>query len=200
MTTQLERPANLDEMPMLIGGELVPSESGRWLESTNPATGDHLGSVPLASAKDVDRAVAAAEAAQPAWAALSGAARAAYLYKLAAAIEARGEEILRVEVMDTGNTIRKMRSDVGHAVGTMRYYAGLACELKGQSLPAPPGNVHFTVREPYGVVGRIIPFNHPIQFAVAKWRTRSSPATRSSRSRPIRVRFRRRSYPRSCKP
>jgi betaine-aldehyde dehydrogenase len=123
MTTQLERPgAKLDELPMLIGGELVPSESGRWMESTNPANEEHLGSVPLGSAKDVERAVAAAHAAQPAWAALSGDARAVYLRKLADAMEARADEILRVEVMDTGNTISKMRGDVHHAVDALRYY------------------------------------------------------------------------------
>jgi betaine-aldehyde dehydrogenase len=169
MTTQLERPgAKLDELPMLIGGELVPSESGRWMESTNPANEEHLGSVPLGSAKDVERAVAAAHAAQPAWAALSGDARAAYLRKLADAMEARADEILRIEVMDTGNTISKMRGDVHHAVDALRYYAGLAYEIRGQSTPATPGNVHFTMREPYGVVGRIIPFNHPIMFAASR--------------------------------
>ncbi len=168
MTTHLNELPISTNCQCSFGGELVASESGRWMESTNPANEDHLGSVPLGSAADVDRAVAAAEAAQPAWAALSGDARAKYLYKFADAIEARGEEILRIEVMDTGNTIRKMRADVSHACATMRYYAGLAYEIRGQSLPSTPGNVHFTIREPYGVVGRIIPFNHPIQFAVSK--------------------------------
>jgi betaine-aldehyde dehydrogenase len=153
---------------MLIGGELVASESGRWMESTNPANEEHLGSVPLGSAKDVDRAVEAALAAQPAWAALSGNERAAYIYKIADALEERSAEILHIEVMDTGNTIRKMRSDVSNAVATLRYYAGLAYEVRGQSLPATAKNLHFTVREPYGVVGRIVPFNHPIQFAASR--------------------------------
>jgi betaine-aldehyde dehydrogenase len=169
MTTQIQSlSTNFDHRPMLIGGELVASESGRWMESTNPADEEHLGSVPLGSVKDVDRAVEAALAAQPAWAALSGNERAAYIYALADALEERRDEILRIEVMDTGNTIRKMPSDVSNAVATMRYYAGLAYELRGQSLPATAKNVHFTLREPYGVVGRIVPFNHPIQFSASR--------------------------------
>jgi betaine-aldehyde dehydrogenase len=94
--------------------------------------------------------------------------RAAYLLKFASALEARAEEILNVEVRDTGNTIRRMRSDVHRAVEALQYYAGLAYEIRGQSLPSTPDNVHFTVREPYGVVGRIIPFNHPILFAASR--------------------------------
>jgi betaine-aldehyde dehydrogenase len=168
MTAQLENKTTLDKMPMLIGGEMTAGESGLWMESVNPATEDHLGSVPRANAADVNHAVEAAANAQPAWAALSGDARATYLLKFASALEARAEEILNVEVRDTGNTIRRMRSDVHRAVEALQYYAGLAYEIRGQSLPSTPDNVHFTVRDPYGVVGRIIPFNHPILFAASR--------------------------------
>src|SRR4051812_7962162 len=101
--TAMDRPVTragaVGDMPMLIGGELTPSESGRWMESINPATEEILGRVPLGSAKDVARAVEAAEAAQPEWAALPVSKRAEYLLKVADALQARGEEILRVEVM-----------------------------------------------------------------------------------------------------
>src|SRR3977135_4165015 len=66
---------------------------------------------------------------------------------------------------DTGNTIGKMRADVASAGDTLDYYAGFATEIKGEVIPASAKNLHFTIREPYGVVGRIIPFNHPIKFA-----------------------------------
>jgi acyl-CoA reductase-like NAD-dependent aldehyde dehydrogenase len=78
---------------------------------------------------------------------------------------ARADEILEVEVADTGSTIGKLSGDVGQAVETLEQFAGLGIELKGETIPASPQNLHLTVREPYGVVGRIAPFNHPIFFA-----------------------------------
>src|SRR2546430_167838 len=81
------------------------------------------------------------------------------------ALRERSDDILRVEVVDTGNTIGKMRADVASAGDTLDYYAGFATEIKGDVIPASAKNLHFTIREPYGVVGRIIPFNHPIKFA-----------------------------------
>ena len=150
---------------MLIGGELVDSESRDLLESINPANEESLGYVPAASAADVDRAVAAAEAAHPAWVAIEPKERAKLVRKLAQAVRDNFDNILRIEVVDTGNTIAKMRADVATAGDTLDFYAGFATEIKGETIPASGKNLHFTIREPYGVVGRIIPFNHPIKFA-----------------------------------
>jgi betaine-aldehyde dehydrogenase len=150
---------------MLINGELVDSDSGELLESVNPANEESLGYVPAASAADIDRAVAAAEAAQPAWAALEPRERSKLVRKVAQALRDNFDNILRIEVVDTGNTISKMRADVATAGDTLDFYAGLASEIKGETIPASGKNLHFTIREPYGVVGRIIPFNHPIKFA-----------------------------------
>ncbi|HLQ92507.1 MAG TPA: aldehyde dehydrogenase family protein [Xanthobacteraceae bacterium] len=157
--------SNLMRGMMLIGGELVPSEGGEWLESVNPANEETLGHVPHGTANDVNRAVAAAEAAHPAWAALEPKERAKLVKKLAATLRERTDEILRIEVVDTGNTVAKMRADVASAGDTLDFYAGFATEIKGETIPASAKNLHFTIREPYGVVGRIIPFNHPIKFA-----------------------------------
>lgn len=161
-------PTAVEKSPMLIGGELTESVNGEWLESVNPATEEVVGRVPAASTEDVRRAVTAAEAAFPAWAALSMSERASYLRKVAARLSERSEEILRVEVVDTGNTIGKMRGDVSKAVDALEYYAGLGLELKGETVPSTTTNIHFSVREPYGVVGRIIPFNHPAMFAASR--------------------------------
>ena len=150
---------------MLIDGELVTSESGNWLECVNPADEEIIGYIPAASAADVHRAVAAAERAQPAWGALTPAARATYVTKIAQALRERADEVLKLEVMDTGNTIAKMKGDVEHAAHAMEFFAGLGTELKGESIPASADHLHVSVREPYGVVGRIVPFNHPIKFA-----------------------------------
>jgi acyl-CoA reductase-like NAD-dependent aldehyde dehydrogenase len=151
--------------PMLIDGELVESESGKWLESVNPATEEPIGLVPEGTAADVERAYQAAAAAQPAWAALTPLARGAYLLKVAKAMRERADEILEIEVMDTGNTITKMKADVEQAAVSIEFFAGLGSELKGETVPASADNLHISIRDPYGVVGRIVPFNHPIKFA-----------------------------------
>ncbi len=156
------KPAN---RRMLINGDLVDSDSGDLLESLNPANEESLGYVPAATAADVNRAVAAAEAAHPDWAGVEPKDRAKLLRKLAQKLRETTDDILQVEVADTGNTISKMRADVATAGDTLEFYAGFATEIKGETVPASGKNLHFTLREPYGVVGRIIPFNHPIKFA-----------------------------------
>jgi betaine-aldehyde dehydrogenase len=161
----IHQPKNLMRGMMLIGGDLVASESGQWMDSINPANEEKLGDVPSATAADINKAVAAAEAASPAWAALEPKERAKLVKKLAAKLREKTDEILRIEVVDTGNTISKMRADVATAGDTLDYYSGFWTELKGETIPASGKNLHFTIREPYGVVGRIIPFNHPIKFA-----------------------------------
>ncbi len=153
---------------MLIGGELVESKDGGWLESINPADETAIGRVPMGTAADMADAVAAGEKAQPAWAALSMAQRADYIHKLGDAILKRGDEIARIESLDTGNTLGPMKRDVRTAVDRMRFAAGLAYEIKGETIPSTPGNIHMTIRQPYGVIGRIIPFNHPIGFAASR--------------------------------
>ena len=151
---------------MLIGGKLVESSDGGWIDCLNPANEDYIGKVPRGTAEDVDRAVDLAEAAQLKWAALSVAKRSDYLMRLGDAIMQRADELLRVEVADTGNPITPMRNDISGGVERLRYFAGLGYELQGRSIPATPENIHFTIREPYGVVGRILAFNHPINFAI----------------------------------
>ncbi|HTH97459.1 MAG TPA: aldehyde dehydrogenase family protein [Stellaceae bacterium] len=155
----------LIEKKMLIGGELVDAIGGGRLESINPANEELIGYVPDAGKEDVEQAVVAAEKAAPGWGALSVGERAAYMRKVAEKLRAKAGEILEVEVKDTGNTIAKMRADVASAHKALDYYAGLGTEIKGATIPASAKNLHMTLREPYGVVGRIIPFNHPIKFA-----------------------------------
>jgi betaine-aldehyde dehydrogenase len=153
------------EGAMLIGGELCAAKP--WLESVNPATERPLGRVPAAAAADVARAVTAAAAAQGDWALRSVWERGAALRKLAAALRDRADEIVRLEAADTGNTIAKLGGDIAIAAGYLDYFAGLGSELKGTSVPATARGYHFTRREPYGVVARIVPFNHPFMFAAA---------------------------------
>ncbi|NCW22236.1 MAG: aldehyde dehydrogenase family protein, partial [Gammaproteobacteria bacterium] len=155
---------------MLIDGELTAGEGGargQWIDSHDPATLAPVGRVPAATAGDVDLAVQAAARAQIAWKSLSVWERAAQLRALAAAIRARGKEILELEARDTGNTLAKLQADIQIAAGYLEYFAGLGSELKGETIPATAQGVHLTLREPYGVVARIVPFNHPFMFAAA---------------------------------
>jgi acyl-CoA reductase-like NAD-dependent aldehyde dehydrogenase len=78
----------------------------------------------------------------------------------------RGCEIPDVEVSDSGNTIKLMRADVGHAVDSLNYCASI--ELEGETMPATPNELHITLREPRGVVGPIVPSNHPRMLLVAR--------------------------------
>lgn len=154
--------------PMLIAGELVRAEDGAFIDSVNPATEAHIGRFPAGKAADVARAAQAAAAAWPAWNALGVEGRAGCMKQLSARLLQRAGELLDVEVADTGNTVSSLKDDVATAVWNLEHFAGLGYELKGATIPGSPNHVHMTFREPYGVVGRIVPFNHPIMFAVAR--------------------------------
>lgn len=152
---------------MLIDGAFAAASDGAWITSVNPATEEPIGRAPAGTKADVARAVEAATKAQPLWNAKSIWERAALLRKVAAGFRARAQEILTLEATDTGNTIGKLRADVEIAAGYLEYFAGLGTEMKGDTVPASATGMHFTLREPYGVVGRIVPFNHPFMFAGA---------------------------------
>jgi len=153
---------------MLIGGEFVESEGGGWIDTINPANERLIGRVPEGNAADVARAVEAATKAQKDWAARDMAERADLLNRLGDAIMERAGEIAELEAIDTGNTIGKMQADVEKSVERIRLAAGLGLELKGETIPSTSSGLHFTLRTPYGIVGRIIPFNHPFGFAASR--------------------------------
>jgi acyl-CoA reductase-like NAD-dependent aldehyde dehydrogenase len=152
----------------LIGGEIVPSADGATMSAINPATGRVLCDIPLGSPEDVGRAVSAARASFPLWRDTPAAERAAAVSRLADAVESHGDELALLDTWDNGTPIREMRNDVRFAAAQMRYFAGLALQLRGETIPTPDGSLDFTVHEPFGVVGRIIPFNHPLLFAAAR--------------------------------
>ena len=152
---------------MLIDGAFAVASDNAWITSLNPATEAEIGRVPAGTKDDVNRAVDAAERAQSGWKQKSIWERGALLRKVAAGFRVRAQEILTMEATDTGNTIAKLRADVEIAAGYLEYFAGLGTEMKGDTVPASATGLHFTLREPYGVVARIVPFNHPFMFAGA---------------------------------
>ncbi len=154
---------------MLIGGELVSPVAGGSADVIDPSTGEVLTTIPSGDEADTDRAVAAAGAAFPAWARTSITKRAERLLELAEVIEKHGEELAWLDTIDNGSPIGVMRGDFRMAVEHLRYFAGLALQLRGESIPVAEWDaVDFSLRDPFGVVGRIVPFNHPLMFAASR--------------------------------
>jgi acyl-CoA reductase-like NAD-dependent aldehyde dehydrogenase len=152
----------------LIGGELVAARSGEQLEAIDPASGETLALVPRCGEQDVQDAVAAARSAFPEWRAAGPLARAALVHRIADIVEQHAEELAMLDVRDNGSPIREMRNDSRIAAGLLRYFAGLALQVRGETIPGDHERLDYTLREPYGVVGRIIPFNHPLMFAASR--------------------------------
>ncbi|KQW45013.1 aldehyde dehydrogenase [Nocardioides sp. Root1257] len=162
--------ADVPDWPMYIGGTWVPSESGEWREAVCPSRADTvLARVPASTASDVDRAVEAARAAQPAWAALHFTARQRALNTIADALEAEAEALAVLTAQDTGNALRtQARPESTTLVALFRYFAGVAGEFKGTVLPAGDDQLQYTRIEPLGVVGAILPWNSPLMIAAMK--------------------------------
>ena len=160
--------SSVDTLPVLIGGALRRARSGATLDAVNPATSELLARVPRCDAADVAAAVTAAREAFPAWRATPAHERADRVLALAQHIVDHAEELARIDVRDNGSPIREMRKDAGLAASWMRHLAGLALHVRGETIPTEHARLNYTLREPFGVVGRIIPFNHPLMFAASK--------------------------------
>ena len=119
----------------------------------------------MAGREDVDRAVAAAHAAFPAWSRMAAADRGRLLLKLADLIEANADELARLESLDTGHPMRDSRNlDVPRTAACFRYFGGMADKFEGETIPVEAGFLNYTLREPVGVVGQIVPWNFPLMF------------------------------------
>src|SRR5262245_17388836 len=154
---------------MLIDGSWVDSVSAKEIPVENPGNRQIVGSIPRGSAEDVDRAVKAAACAFPSWSRTIPRERGRMLQKIADAAEARVEELARIVAEETGNAVRtQARPEAKGAVDILRYFGGLAGELKGETIPLGEHVLSYTRREPIGVVGAIIPWNAPVILAALK--------------------------------
>jgi len=150
---------------LFIGGEFVDALNGDTLATLNPHDNTPIADVALAGAADVDRAVEAATNALPAWRRLAAADRGRILLKLADLIEANGEELARLESLDTGHPLRDSRAlDVPRTAACYRYFGGMADKFQGETIPVEAGFLNYTLREPVGVVGQVVPWNFPLMF------------------------------------
>jgi phenylacetaldehyde dehydrogenase len=166
----------LDEKhPLLIGGRWVPAAAGESFAVENPATEEVIAHVGRGRAEDVNRAVAAARRAFESgpWRRTNPSERGRLLWALADRIEAHAEEFAQLESLDNGKPLTVARAaDVALTIDHFRYYAGWATKVEGETIPinSPDGRVFldYTLREPVGVVGQIIPWNFPLLMAAWK--------------------------------
>lgn len=153
---------------LMIGGEWVESAAGRRYTTLNPSLDTPLADVPDGDAQDIERAVAAARRAFPDWSGLHVDERARMLRRFADAVRAWAPTFGMLDALDSGNPYAAMVEDANKGAGQIDFFCGLGLEIKGQTIPTPGGGLDYTRLQPYGVVGRILPFNHPISFAAGK--------------------------------
>lgn len=156
---------------LFINNEWVKSTHGEKITSINPTDETEITSVYAADPEDVDLAVKAARKAfkNPAWRDLPSVERAELLFKLVGLVEKHREVLATIETWDNGKPYTVARDeDLGEVAGTLKYYAGYADKVHGQVIETTPDKLAYTIREPIGVCGQIIPWNYPL--AMAAWK------------------------------
>ena len=161
-------PLNFTPMGLYIGGKWVSPVAGKTFDSVNPSTRDKLADVPFADDADVDRAVAAAKAAFREWSRVPVKERSRCLERLADRVLEHVESLALMDAVDSGNAITGMRGDMIWTADSLKYFAGLITEIKGETSSRGPRHLNLTRRQPYGVVAKINPFNHPFRFCAEK--------------------------------
>jgi acyl-CoA reductase-like NAD-dependent aldehyde dehydrogenase len=159
------------ERKLFINGRYEEARSPRIIDVVNPATGEPLGAVPDADPADVDRAVSAARASFDArsWRAKDPSEKERILWRFADLLDRHKEELAALESRENGKTLREaLRADVNPAIDALRYYAGWVRRIYGETIPVDGPYFNYTLREPVGVVGAIVPWNYPTCLAVWK--------------------------------
>ncbi len=176
VATATVAPPKVSQTKLLINGEWVDSQSGKTFENINPATGEVIAQVAEGDAADIDLAVQAARRAfddGPWRTKISARKRGHLLYKLADLVDQNAQELAALETLDNGKPIGEtMHADVPLVAQCFRYFAGLADKVQGDVIPVdgkPGSMLCYTLREPVGVCGQIIPWNFPMLMASWKW-------------------------------
>ena len=166
-----KKPA-IQQTQCFIGGKWQPSVSGKTFDTFNPATEEVIASVAEGDAADIDLAVKAARKQFDGgeWSKMDARDRGRLLYKLADLIEAEIDDLAALESLDNGKPISEARhADLPLVLDCLRYYAGYADKIHGQTIPIRGNFLTYTRREPVGVVGQIIPWNFPMLMVAWKW-------------------------------
>ena len=156
---------------LFINGEWSAASDGATFDTYNPSTGETIAKVAHATKDDVDRAVNSARKAleKGPWGKMDACDRGKLMFKLADLIEAHGEELARLEALNCGKTITDSRGDIQGVLNGLRYYAGWADKIEGKTVPVRGNFLSYTLRQPVGVVGQIIPWNFPLLMMAWKW-------------------------------
>jgi betaine-aldehyde dehydrogenase len=167
MTEVVERQL-VGDVPMVLDGQGAEAGAG-WIEVTSPHDHAVIGRIPRAGATEIDAAVASASRAQPGWRDLSPRTRGALLAQIAADVEPEVERLARLCSLENGNALRtQTRGEAAFVVDCLQYFAGLAQEAKGQTVPIRSDALDYSRLEPLGVVAAIIPWNAPLLLAAVK--------------------------------
>ncbi len=154
---------------MWIGGEWVDPVSRGAIEVTDPATEEVLDAVPAGTAEDVERAVAAAQRAFDGWRRTPAPGRAQMLHEAAARMRAHFDELVQLLTLEEGKPVPENAEEIDWSINTLDYYAELGRHIRGRVVPSPAGGqLSLVLKEPYGVVGCIVPWNYPILLLMWK--------------------------------
>lgn len=154
-----------DPAKCLIAGKWVDPAGGEELPLNDPSTGARIGSIARGGAEDIDAAVAAAEAAmQGDWGRTTAAERGRFLFRLRELVLEKVEHLARIEAIDVGKPLKQARADAVALARYLEFYGGAADKLHGQTIPYLDGYTVYTLREPHGVTGHIVPWNYPMQI------------------------------------
>jgi len=155
------------EHRLFIDNEWVDAAAGATFATIDPATEEPIAAVARADAGDVDRAARAADAAmRGAWRQTAPMERGRLLFRLADLIAAHRDELARLETLDVGKPLKDSLGDVDGVVTTLRYNAGAADKMQGETIPLGLDVVDFTILEPLGVTAHIVPWNFPLGMAM----------------------------------
>ena len=148
-----------------IGGVWKAPNSGQQLPLTNPSTGEEIGSIARGNATDIDEAVSAAQAALDGeWGRMTALERGRILTRIGQLVLTRVDDLAMIEAMDVGKPLTQARADAVALARYMEFYGGAADKVHGHTIPYLDGYTVYTLREPHGVTGHIVPWNYPMQI------------------------------------
>ena len=172
MATEVISRPEIRQTQCFIGGQWIPAQSGKTFDTLHPATEEVISQIAEGDAADVDLAVKAARDAfdNGPWRTMDARERGALMMKLADLIEEEIDELAALETLDNGKPIKDSRNvDLPLTIDCLRYYAGYADKIHGQTIPVRGNFFTYTKKEPVGVVGQIIPWNFPMLMVAWKW-------------------------------
>ncbi|MEO1110430.1 MAG: aldehyde dehydrogenase family protein [Pseudomonadota bacterium] len=159
------KPLGLDPTQCLIGGNWIPASGSEGLTLVNPSDGSILCEIAAGGVAEIDAAVTSAQLAlDGAWGKATAVERGRVLAQIGALVTKNAEHLAELEAMDVGKPLKQARADVTALARYMEFYAGAADKLHGETIPYLGGYTVYTLREPYGVTGHIIPWNYPMQI------------------------------------